>query len=477
MVVFLFSKSIAVFLNRKSFLSLIFILVTAVPIVGIFYFLSFPGFDTKEDYNFVAPSLKSERYQVQTINYDEETMDLTGYVSYSGKKKKRRDMLFSHSLTKAPIRGVMYKPVNDEKKDVLFIVHGNHRATTKSHLGYEYLGRYLAERGIAVVSVDMNYLNGFLNYGLSGENDARAMALYRNIDYILNLEENRDLNKEIFLAGHSRGAEATTILKSFTELEKLPEDGNRNLSLNVKIKGIISISGTYGQYTPAGKNLKLRNVNFLCIHGTHDSDVEGFEQLNQYENVENTRGYFKSAIYIPYANHGNFNTLWGDYDLDPPDAYFFNRKSLLPGEDQRRILEVLTEKFIRVVDGEENKNIFYDLASEDLNIPKLDYYQMYQEGGSSVIANFDEDYNISTATNRNFDMTYQGFSQVYEDMVEVGDADYNSGLYLRSTTSANLSFFAREDVAGLKNLSFDIIKKDDGRSMEVTVMDYFGRKY
>ena len=478
LVVFLFSKSIAVFLNRKSFLSIVLILVTAVPVVGIFYFLSFPGFDTKEDYNFVAQNVKSENlYQVQTINYDEETMDLTGYVSYSGKKKKRRDMLFSHSLTKAPIRGVMYKPVNDEKKDVLFIVHGNHRATTKSHLGYEYLVRYLAERGIAVVSVDMNYLNGFLNYGLSGENDARAMALYRNIDYILNLEENRDLNKEIFLAGHSRGAEATTILKSFTELEKLPEDGNRNLSLNVKIKGIISISGTYGQYTPAGKNLKLRNVNFLCIHGTHDSDVEGFEQLNQYENIENSRGYFKSAIYIPYANHGNFNTLWGDYDLDPPDAYFFNRKSLLPGEDQRRILEVLTEKFIRAVYGKESKKIFYDLESEDLNIPKLDYYQMYQEGGSSVIANFDEDYNISTATNRNFDMTYQGFSQVYEDMVEVGDADYNSGLYLRSTTSANLSFFAREDVAGLKNLSFDIIKKDDGGSMEVTVMDYFGRKY
>ncbi len=102
LVVFLFSKSIAVFLNRKSFISLIFILVTAVPIVGIFYFLSFPGFDTKEDYNFVAQNVKSENlYEVEAINYDEETMDLTGYVSYSGKKKREETCYF---LTASPRR-------------------------------------------------------------------------------------------------------------------------------------------------------------------------------------------------------------------------------------------------------------------------------------------------------------------------------------------------------------------------------------
>lgn len=480
-IIFLFSKSIAVFIKKKSITSIIFLIITLIPIAGIFYFISFPGYDTKEDYTYENKSIDLEKsgkkYEVETIYYGDETMDLTSYVNYSGKKKKRRDLLFSHSLTKAPIAGVMYKPVNDEKKDVLFIVHGNHRATTKSHLGYEYLGRYLAERGIAVVSVDMNYLNGFLKYGLSGENDARAMALYRNIDYILNLEENRDLNREVFLAGHSRGAEAATILKSFTELEKLPEDGNKNLALDVKIKGIITISGTYGQYSPSGKNLKLKDVNFLCIHGTNDSDVEGFEQLNQYENIENREGYFKSAIYIPYANHGNFNTMWGDYDLDPPDAYFLNRKALLPGDDQRKILEVLIEKFIGAVNGTEDRNMFYDLKKESLNIPNLDYYQMFEEGGGSKIANFDEDYKINTSTNGNFDITYQGFYSVYEDTVKIGDADYSGGLYLKSRSSGNLSFFAREDVKGLKKLSFDIIKNSGDGKIEVSVTDYYGRKY
>lgn len=51
-IIFLFSKSIAVFIKKKSIISIIFLIITLIPIAGIFYFISFPGYDTKEDYTY-----------------------------------------------------------------------------------------------------------------------------------------------------------------------------------------------------------------------------------------------------------------------------------------------------------------------------------------------------------------------------------------------------------------------------------------
>ena len=50
-----------------------------------------------------------------------------------------------------------------------------------------------------------------------------------------------------------------------------------------------------------------------------------------YDNVifSGKKDNFKAALYFGYGNHGNFNSLWGDYDLDPAEGFFLNRKELL----------------------------------------------------------------------------------------------------------------------------------------------------
>lgn len=481
LIIFVFGKAVLIFFNKKNISSFLFLFTSTIPVLVLVFFCIFKGFDEKEVLvtRFNEDRIKSEAlYEVEEKFYEGEKINLSRYVSVSSKKKKIREKLFGHTLSNAPVRGVIYKPKNNLKKDVLFIVHGNHRATAKSHLGYKYLGEFLASRGICVVSIDMNYLNGFMKYGLSNENDARAMTLYENIKYIFNMKDNEDLNREVFLAGHSRGAEAVTILKAFSDLKRLPENGNSSLDIDLKIKGIISISGTYGQYMPSSKYLFLKNVNFLALHGTNDSDVTGFDQYLQYENLENDKDHFSSCVYIPYANHGNFNEIWGDYDLDFPDGLFFNIRGLLDGDIQREIVEVLSYNFIKASNGdEESKRFFYDFSSSKIYIPKLHYYQSFRDGSFSVISNFDEDYDIETATDPRFSVSFNGFSTIYEDAIKVGNTETTNGIYLKSKTNANLSFFSKEFVEGKNYISFDISKFEPEGEIKVDIIDYFGRKY
>ncbi len=259
--------------------------------------------------------------------------------------KKVRDKFFGKGLNKTEVKGRIYAPKDLDKAPVLFVVHGNHRFTTKNYLGYDYLGHYLAKRGIAMVSVDMNMLNGFMNFGLGNENDARAVLLLENMENIFKRNRTKDsvlynrFDKDnIALMGHSRGGEAAAIAYNFNELKLHPDNGKLTHKYDFNIKGIITVAPTYNQYQPGGKNLILRDVNYLTIGGTNDADVDGFEGMLLYDNVifSGEKDNFKAGVYVGYANHGNFNKLWGDFDSDPGEGFFLNRKELLDGREAKR---------------------------------------------------------------------------------------------------------------------------------------------
>ena len=196
LIIIIFSKSLISFTKNKRKKALLFLIPSTLVVGASIYFMLFSGFNGSEIYtldlerNKIAN--KPEKYKVEIIDYEANSADLTDFVSYSGRKKKIRDKFFGRSLNETEVKGRIYAPKNLEKAPVLFVAHGNHRFTTKNYLGYDYLGKYLAKRGIAVVSVDMNMLNGFMKYGLSNENDARAVLFLENIQNIVSRNKNKN---------------------------------------------------------------------------------------------------------------------------------------------------------------------------------------------------------------------------------------------------------------------------------------------
>ena len=125
--------------------------------------------------------------------------------------------------------------------------------------------------------------------------------------------------KNIAIMGHSRGGEAVGIAAAFNRLSHYPDDVNVKFNFNFNIKAVVAIAPVDGQYKPAGVFTPLENVNYMVIHGSHDGDVSSFNGLRAYQRIRFTDGkpWFKTAWYVYRANHGQWNTVWGNKDNGP----------------------------------------------------------------------------------------------------------------------------------------------------------------
>ncbi|SHH31273.1 hypothetical protein SAMN02745245_01047 [Anaerosphaera aminiphila DSM 21120] len=493
-IIFIFSKSlVSVFRNKKKAPILLLIPSGAVMAISVVMLIS-PGMSEKSGLvysNTGDKSLETEVvYSSDFIDYgskDENTISLLPYVNYSGKTKKIRDFMLGKELNSVPLKGKIWYPENKKNSPVVFMVHGNHRFTEENYLGYNYLGRYLARRGITVVSVDMNMLNGFMNYGLKNENDARAILLLENIKYIL--KENKDKNsnlyglideKNIALAGHSRGGEAVSIAQSFNKLKFNPDSG-KEMNYNFNIKGVIAISPTVDQYNPSDKNIVMKDTNFLAIHGTHDGDVTGFSGMKLYNNTlfsENSNN-FKSAVYVGYANHGQFNSLWGDADSEPPEEYFINKAALLDEKVQEDILCKYVYSFLENSFGLKNDRGLFKNPTQ-YKLPETLYYSRYSDSSFKSICNFNEDYNMETFT---FGKSrFEGLTSVKEKSVKIGGfSTEDTGLCLDSNGKGKYELIFDKFVQPKNFLQFDLMSLDTEENFEdtkfkVALVDSFGNR-
>ena len=88
---------------------------------------------------------------------------------------------------------------------------------------------------------------------------------------------------------------------------------------------MIAIAPVYGQYEPRERPTPIRDVNYFTIHGSMDGDVQSFEGIAQYSRVTfpGDDYHFRSALYVVGANHGQFNTTWGNTDTWPYDRNNF----------------------------------------------------------------------------------------------------------------------------------------------------------
>lgn len=493
----LFSKGIyAVFINKKrnpfSYLLLIFTLTFNLM---FFWFLFTDGPESEEKRQMFAllpeigESYEPERgdYEEEIIDYSPEsnlsspTISVLPYVNYSGWSKRVRDFIWKKDLSEVPVAGRLYLPKGKKNAPLLVFVHGNHRMTEENHLGYHYLGVTLAHRGIAMASVDENMLNGFYRWGLGGENDARAILLLENVKWLLDQSENMASPlydsfdpEKVALGGHSRGGEAAATAAYFQTIDRLPESGFRKLDYKFGIDTVIAVSPTNGQYQPGGRQTVLKDVNYMVLHGSHDGDINTFQGEEQYHSVlfSGEEEHFKTAIYIGYANHGQFNSLWGKNDTELPGGLLYHKGDLLYLNAQRIILSDLVYHFLNVSFGGEDREIFLE-DPEKLTGIKTVYSCQYADERFTPFNDYEEDGDIETATvpgGRNY---AEGLWKWSESEVEYSNSSRRSGNH-----GVNLSWASPRGVYGTEfseplslgeGLRFNVRNTDEEAMAEFTL--------
>lgn len=359
----------------------------------------------------LEPSLGEGPYRVLTVDYgpgealEAGTVDLTRYMTRGDDDLTDYyvDAYWDYELSDVPLRGRIWYPEGAEHCPVLFIAHGNHHIATESYLGYAYLGEYLASHGYVVVSVDHNACNM-----LSHENDGRAVLLLEHIRLLLDYSEGDGplsglLDRDsIAVAGHSRGGEMAATACLFNEYGRYPENGTKAFDYDFSIRSIIAIAPTVNQYKPAGHSVALENVNYLLLHGGSDRDVTDCGGMSQYENITFTGegDYLKSALYIAGANHGQFNSLWGQRDRSGPGGILLNTASLLAEEDQQRIAQVFIKVFLDVtLRGDDScRSLLTNWEDYAAQLPETVYAQCYESSDFMTIADFEEDSDLETVT-------------------------------------------------------------------------------
>lgn len=318
---------------------------------------------------------------------------------------KLRKKFWGFDFSKLPVNGRVWYPDGAGPYPLVLIVHGNHNMKEFSDPGYRYLGELLASRGFILASVDENFLNGFMR----NENDARGWMLLKHLQAWRRFNDSTgsplqgkvDMTR-IALMGHSRGGEAVAVAGAFNRLAHYPDDASVAFDFGFDIRSLVAIAPVDGQYRPSGKPTPLSNYNYLLIHGSHDGDVSSFSGLAQYERLHFTDGgaWFKSAIYMYRANHGQWNTVWGNLDGGPRSARYLDVRGLVTPQEQRRFAEVTITAFLEATlrDKREYLPLFRDHRAAGGWLPRTMYLTRFEDATFRTAADYEEDVDVTTGS-------------------------------------------------------------------------------
>lgn len=361
-----------------------------------------------------------------------------------GNAGKKRELFWQFPLSAMPLNGRVWYPKGDGPFPLVLIAHGNHSMREFSDTGYEYLGEHLASHGYILCSVDQNFING----NMRKENDARGWLLLEHLKVWQRFHAETGgvfLGKVDFervaLMGHSRGGEAVTHAAVFNRLKHYPDDATVTFDYDFAIKSIVSIAPVDGQYKPAGRYAPVRDVNYLTLHGSHDADVTQFQGDRIFNRLKLRPGseQFKASVYAYRANHGQFNTVWGATDHGPPRSLLLNTKALLDGEDQRLIGKVYITAFLAAtLRGERDYLPMFGNARGARDwLPDAHLITRYEDASFAVIADFEEDVDVTTTTLAGGSIAAQGLVVFREHDIKLrsssrsgGGRRFNQGAFL-----------------------------------------------
>jgi len=349
---------------------------------------------------------------------------------------KDRKKYWGFGFDSLPVNGRVWYPEGTGPFPLVLIVHGNHNMKQFSDPGYGYLGELLASRGFILASVDENFLNG----NIRGENDARGWMLLQHLKVWKRFNDsagspfhNRVDLANIGLMGHSRGGEAVAVAAAFNRLSHYPDDATIPFEFQFGIKALVAIAPIDGQYEPANRPTPLENVNYLVIHGSHDGDVSAFSGLRQYSRIRFTDGrpWFKSAVWMYRANHGQWNTVWGNKDGGPASARFLDLRGLVPEEAQRQMARVYLSGFLEATlkGKREYLPIFRDHRVIGAWLPKTMYVTRFQESGYHALANFAEDVEVGTGSVPGVTIVAESLATWKEGVIPLRWQNTNTGHY------------------------------------------------
>lgn len=334
-----------------------------------------------------------------------KTVDVSPFVQTEPANAKAREKEWGFGFAKVPINGRVWYPDGPGPFPLVLIVHGNHDPLDYSDPGYGYLGELLASRGFILASVDENFING----NLRGESDGRAWLLLKHLEDWKRWNDSSagpfshkvDMHN-IAIMGHSRGGEAVGIAAAFNRLSHYPDDANIKFNFNFDIKSVFAIAPVDGQYKPAGQWTPIENVNYMVIHGSHDGDVSSFNGLRTFQRIKFTDGkpWFKAAWYVYRANHGQWNTVWGNKDNGPRSGRYLDLRGLITPEEQRQFSKVVIGGFLEATlhGKSEYLPMFRDHRLIGHWLPKTMYITRFEESGFRPIATFDEDVDVTTGS-------------------------------------------------------------------------------
>jgi len=385
-----------------------------------------------------------------------------------------RTRIWGFDSKQLPLNGRVWYPEGKGPFPLVLVVHGNHLAEDYSDPGYEYLCDLLASRGTLCVSVDQNFLNGSAVGDLlffkrfQDENDLRGWMLLEHLSTWHDWAEDQsnpffgqvDLSK-IGLAGHSRGGEAVAIAYGFNHLDYYPENASVQFDYGFDIKSLVAIAPVDRQYKPAGEHVPLNDVNYLTLQGSHDMDVISFDGYNAFDRVNfSGEGFFiKSTLHIWQANHGQFNTRWGDSDFMPPAIWLFNRKALLTLEEQTQIAEVYISAFIDLTlrDQAAYLPLFQNFQAGLDWLPDTIYTNAYSDSNTTNVLTFDEDIDLTTGTIPGVTIEAHGFNRWREGRVPTkwGTMHENNAVYLRWNKPSSETIYSITLPETLFNLTAD----------------------
>lgn len=279
------------------------------------------------------------------------------YPGFGGLGGSVANWFWGFDYTRLPLNGRVWYPAGDGPFPLVLIVHGNHSMAHFSDPGYAYLGEHLAGRGMIAVSVDQNFLNGYmLADGKGQEMPLRGWLLLKHLQQWRAWNETPenpfygqvDLNR-VALIGHSRGGEAVThaallntrLYPPVTRMAASPEFG-------FGIRGVVGIAPSDGQFQPNGRPLTLRDISYLMLVGGHDADTHTAQGIATYNRVRfaGNPDAFAAVAYLYRANHGQFSTVWGNRDYGLIDSTLLNRRPYLTGEEQRQAAKVIITAFL-----------------------------------------------------------------------------------------------------------------------------------